>query len=94
MAKKIRGWDDLDGLENEHFKVKFFRERGNGDIVAKTGWAKDKYPYGYLSTHTFYPEAYKGAEEMLKERGFDVELVHDMSDEYIPYKSGGADFEG
>lgn len=93
-TKKIRGWDDLDGLENEHFKITVDRASCNGHIECKTDWAKHKYPWGYLSTHTFYPDSYKFSEEMLRERGFDVEFICDESDEFIPIKEGCEQNEG
>lgn len=82
---KIRGWEDLQGLENEHYKIEIDLDRGNGHIKCKTKWAEENSPWGYLSTHSFYPNQYKGTEQLLRERGFDVELVHDEDPESIQY---------
>lgn len=85
QIRKIRGWKDLQDLENENFKVDVDLKRGNAHINCKTKWAEDNYPRGYLSTHSFCPNQYKGTEEMLIERGFAVELVHDEDPESIQY---------
>lgn len=73
MAKIIRGWEDLIGLESEKYYIKVGLGMGCGWIVPKD----DSYaPHShYLSTHTFYGKTYKGYEQLLRSCGFDVELV-------------------
>ena len=71
MAKFIRGWNDLVGLESENYKLII-------DTVVGCGWIKPKVernePDKYLSTHTFYGFNYKYSEKLLQSYGFDVEL--------------------
>lgn len=71
MAKFIRDWNDLVGLESENYKLKIDTEMGCGRIVPKTETDEMS---KYLSTHTFYGSSYKGYEKLLREYGFDVEL--------------------
>lgn len=72
MAKLIRDWDDLTGLESEDYTISVDRYVGCGYIIPKDEFS-DKLTY-YLSTHTFYESSYKSYEEILQMCGFDVEL--------------------
>ena len=71
MAKFIRDWNDLVGLESEHYRLEINTEFGFGWIVPKTETDEIR---KYLSTHTFCGSTYKGYEELLRKCGFDVEL--------------------
>jgi hypothetical protein len=78
MAKLIKDWEGLVGLESEHYKLEIDVDGGNGWIVPKIETEeteKDFYKHHfYLSTHTFYGRDYKHSTEVLQEFGFDVEL--------------------
>lgn len=78
MAKFIRGWEDLVGLESENYKLIIDAVIGCGWIVPKveTNDPMESYfkHHRYLSTHTFYGFNYKYYEELLQSYGFDVEL--------------------
>ena len=71
MTKIIKDWKDLDGLESENYYIEVDHYYGCGWIRAKDETMRDE----YLSTHTFYGETYKGYEKILRDCGFDVELV-------------------
>lgn len=71
MAKFIRDWTGLVGLESEHYKLKIDTEIGCGWIVPKT---KTDEINKYLSTHTFYGSCYKEYTKLLQNYGFDIEL--------------------
>lgn len=78
MATKIiRNWEDLVGLESEHYKLDI-------DLVNGCGWINPKFEVFetnelshayYLSTHTFYGHKYKASTELLRKCGFDVKLL-------------------
>ena len=70
MSMLARNWKDLDGLENENYKIEVDLDMGCGWIRAKSPDKRDL----YLSTHTFYESSYLGYAELLQSRGFDVEL--------------------
>lgn len=72
MAKFIKDWHDLVGLESEHYRLKINTDMGNGYIIPKDD-TTERHSY-YLSTHTFYGSSYKGYEKLLQKCGFDVEL--------------------
>ncbi len=73
MAKIIKGWEDLVGLESNNYYIKVDLKMGCGWIVPKD---RTHSPYShYLSTHTFYGKTYKGYESLLHNCGFDVKLV-------------------
>lgn len=76
MAKFIRDWSDLVGLESEKYKLEIDVEDGSGWIVLKTKINEDDGFMNsyYLSTHTFYGSSYKGYEKLLQKCGFDIEL--------------------
>lgn len=71
MAKLIRNWADLDGLETDNYKIEVNLDVGCGWLRAKDSTKPDR----YLTTHTFYESAYKGYTKLLREHGFDIELV-------------------
>ncbi|MBQ3543460.1 MAG: hypothetical protein IJA34_00485 [Lachnospiraceae bacterium] len=78
MAKFIKNWEDLVGLESENYKLEIDLEFGSGWIVPKVETKeteKDYYKHHfYLSTHTFYGCKYKYSTEILQKFGFDVIL--------------------
>ena len=78
MAKFIKDWNDLVGLESEHYKLAIDVDGGSGWIVPKIETEETEKEYfkhhKYLSTHTFYGSVCKGYEELLQKCGFDVEL--------------------
>ena len=76
MAKFIKDWNDLVGLESEHYILEIDVDGGSGWIVPKikTNEAEDFMRSHYLSTHTFYGGSCKGYEKLLQKCGFDVEL--------------------
>ncbi len=78
MAKFIKNWEDLVGLESENYKLEIDVFIGCGWIVPKveTKETDDNYfeHHFYLSTHTFYGMKYKYSTEILQKYGFDVEL--------------------
>lgn len=83
MAKLIKGWKELEGLESENYKIEldYFEgdsEPHSGHIKPKveTKETEDNYwdHHYYLSTHTFYGHAYQESTEVLQKFGFDVEI--------------------
>lgn len=75
MAKFIRNWEDLVGLESEEYKLEIDVDMGCGWIVPKVETEENYYEHHfYLSTHTFYEMKYKYSTEILQKYGFDVEL--------------------
>lgn len=82
MAKLCRGFEDLNGLESEKYRIEVEGDWASGWIVPKEESDEtrgDNYlkHHKYLSTHTFYKEgnSYKYYTKLLQEFGFDVELV-------------------
>lgn len=71
MLILARNWKDLDGLENENYRIDVDINMGCGWIRAKDNINSDI----YLTTHTFYGRNYKGCTKLLQSCGFDVELV-------------------
>jgi hypothetical protein len=72
VAKLIKTWEDLVGLESNKYRLEINIDLGYGYIVPKDGSSDD---YGhYLSTHTFYSKSYKGYEQLLQKCGFDIKL--------------------
>lgn len=73
MDKKISNWEELDGLENDRYKI---------EVDDGCAWVNDKVNDDeiYLSTHFFYKECthYDG---LLQRLGFDVEIIKDNGDE-------------
>ena len=80
---KVRCWEDLDGLENDDFIVRLSENRCTGMIKPKHDNIDKKFSWGYLSTHTFYPENIENTRNMFKERGFEIDIVDDMHPEFI-----------
>lgn len=78
MTKFIRDWNDLVGLESEHYKLEIDLDKCNGWIRPKVETEETDRDYCkhnvYLSTHTFYGKCYKEYTEILQRFGFDVEL--------------------
>lgn len=69
-TKVIKNWYDLDGLENDNYRIEV-------DQKLLCAWVVDKatgYNKCYLSTHTFYEMNYKGSTKILNDLGFDVVL--------------------
>lgn len=77
-TKKIRTWEELDGLlsEDGRYKIEVELENGCGYIVPTFEVPDSEYwkHHEYLSTHTFYGKTYKYSNETLKKFGFNVEL--------------------
>lgn len=71
MAKLIKYWSELDGLENDNYKIEV-------DTYIGCGWIRSKREDRdiYLTTHTFYGSNYKSSTQLLQEHGFDVELAN------------------
>ena len=78
MAKLIKSWKELDGLESENYKVEVDLEHYNGWIKPKVETEETEENYFdhhvYLSTHTFYGPNYKDSTKTLQKYGFDVEI--------------------
>lgn len=78
MPKLIKDWEDLVGLESEHYKLEIDVDGGSGWIVPKVETQETEKNYFrhhfYLSTHTFYGSNYKFNTRWLQRFGFDVEL--------------------
>lgn len=69
---KIKNWQDLEGLENERYKIEVDLYIGCGWIKAKNADERDI----YLTTHTFYGSKYLESTRLLQECGFDVEVAN------------------
>ena len=69
--KFIKGWEDLVGLETEHFRLDINVEEGSGWIRPKD---ETDERHEYLSTHTFYGHNYEASTRLLQKYGFNVEL--------------------
>ncbi len=69
---KIKNWQELDGLENERYKIEVDLYIGCGWIKAKNDNERDI----YLTTHTFYGSKYQESTRLLQECGFDVEIAN------------------
>lgn len=83
MAKLIKSWDGLVGLESDEYYLEIDVDRCNGHIRSKT----DDNFYAYLSTHTFYGKDYQYSTVRLQECGFDVQLENwDGETEEVSYR--------
>lgn len=83
MAKLIKSWDELIGLESDGYYLEIDVDRCNGHIRSKT----DDDFYAYLSTHTFYGNDYQYSTVRLQECGFDVQLENwDGETEEVNYR--------
>ena len=69
-TKVIKNWYDLDGLENDNYRIEVDHNMLCGWVVDKT----EGHHKCYLSTHTFYEMNYKGSTKILNDLGFDVVL--------------------
>lgn len=81
MAKVCQSWEDLEGLESDHYAIELDSDKCSGWIVPKQESAETSGEHyfehhKYLSTHTFYREGgcYKRYTELLQKFGFDVIL--------------------
>ena len=84
MARLIKTWDELDGLEFEKgYRIKLEEVDGvkcYGWIVPKVETEEtksgDQYfkHHRYLSFHTFYGHQYEYSTKVLQSYGFDVEI--------------------
>lgn len=79
MSKLIKSWEELVGLESEHYKLEIDLNSCNGWIVPKVETEEtegDNYfkHHRYLSTHTFYGLNYRHSTKTLQKYGFDVEI--------------------
>lgn len=83
---KIRGWKDIDGIENEDFIVVLGESKCCGRIKPKHDNIDKEFAWGYLSTHAFYPEHVENTRDMFKERGFEVDIVDDTHPEFVSSK--------
>ncbi len=77
--RKIRTWEELDGLVSMdgRYKIKVDLAGGNGQIVP-TFPVEDKDYWNhveYLSTHTFYEKTHQMYTGILQKFGFNVELM-------------------
>lgn len=70
--KLARNWNDLVGLESEHYRLDIDIDTGCGHIIPKNELSEEYCPY--LSTHTFYCGFYKTYEDILQKYGFNVKL--------------------
>lgn len=79
--KIAHNWEELNGLESDKYKI-VVEDGCSGWIVPKeesdeTRGENYLNHHKYLSTHSFYKEgkAYQYTNKLLKEFGFDVEVV-------------------
>ena len=83
MAKLIKSWDELVGLESDEYRLEINLEYGNGNIRRKS----DNEYMEYLTTHTFYGRNYQYSSVLLQEYGFDVQLKNwDGKTEEVNYR--------
>ena len=83
MARLIKSWDELNGLQSENYYLDIDSDLGCGHIYRKS----DNELMDYLSTHSFYGKSYKDYTIMLQEYGFDVQLKNwDGETEEVNYR--------
>lgn len=70
MAKLIKSWNELVGLQSDEYYLDINEDMCNGWIRRKS----DGDSMEYLSTHTFYGRNYQYSSVLLQEYGFDVQL--------------------
>lgn len=77
MPKLIKSWEELDGLENESYRIRV-EDNCSGWIEPKVETEETEKDFwehhAYLSTHTFYGSDYKHSTKVLQKFGFDVEI--------------------
>lgn len=77
--KKIRTWEEMDGMTSWDGRYRIEVELDNGcGYIVPTFPVEDKdywKHYEYLSTHAFYEKTHKMYTEILQRFGFNVELV-------------------
>lgn len=80
--KEIKTWEELDSMVSKDGKY-FIECQKIGDIFC-SAWIRPTFntPSGeylkhntYLSTHTFYESQYKRSTQILRNFGFDVQLI-------------------
>lgn len=82
MARLIKSWPELVGLENDEYRLEIDAENCFGYIIRKSTGENVE----YLSTHTFYGGTYKYYTYWLQKYGFDVQLENwDGKTEEINY---------
>lgn len=78
MAKIINTWEDLIGLESEHYQLDINLARGDGYIIPKTETEETLAYYWdhhrYLSTYLFDGTAHKDYTALFQQYGFDVKI--------------------
>lgn len=78
LSKVVSCWEDLVGLESEHYKLDINLEYYSGWIKPKVETEETKNNYfehhKYLSTHTFYRSMCKYSTDLLRSFGFDIVL--------------------
>lgn len=78
MAKFIKDWHDLVGLESNDYYLEINTKWGCGHIRPKVITDEVKENWGkhnmYLNTHMFYGSCYQHYTELLQKYGFDVQL--------------------
>ena len=83
MPRQIKDWGELNGLENEIYKVEVETMACGASCAwivpkkqsqANNGMAR----HTSLAPCTFYSNNYQRATEILQKYGFDVELVSDV----------------
>ena len=70
MAKLIKSWDELVGLQSDEYYLDIDEDMCNGWIRRKS----DNDSMEYLSTHTFYGRNYQYSSVLLQEYGFHIQL--------------------
>ena len=78
MARLIKTWKELDGLESENYVIKLNESECSGWIKPKveTDQTRNNYfeHHEYLSMHTFCRHQHQLSTEILQKFGFDVEI--------------------
>lgn len=78
MARLIKSWEELVGLESEKYRLAIDILNWSGWIVPKVETKETEENYFdhhvYLSTHTFYGKTYEWSTKTLQKYGFDVEI--------------------
>lgn len=91
MAKLIKSWEELVGLESDDYYLDINVKNCNGHIRPKEHIEVTDENYfehtRYLSTHTFYCHNYQRSTIELQEHGFDVQLENwDGKTEEVNYR--------
>lgn len=91
MARLIKSWEELVGLESDDYYLDIDAKKCNGHIRPKEHVKITDENYfehtRYLSTHTFYGHDYKRSTIELQEHGFDIQLENwDGGTEEVNYR--------